>query len=93
MITSLNSKNILLFIKIQFLNAFNGTRKQCKYLLILFLLTMLSNIMGLWSSRREISISDLSLICYASTPQILMHTYSEQWINKNVYENGDFNHD
>ena len=84
---------LLLFIKIQFLNAFNRTRKQCKYLLILFLLTMLSNIMGLWSSRREISISDLSLICYASTPQILMHTYSEQWINKNVYENGDFNHD
>ncbi len=84
---------LLLFIKIQFLNAFNGTRKQCKYLLILFMLTMLSNIMGLWSSRREIIISDLSLICYASTPQILMHTYSEQWINKNVYEDGDFNHD
>ncbi len=84
---------LLLFIKIHFLNTFNGTRKQCRYLLILFLLTMLFNITDLWSSRRQICVSDLSLICYASAPQILMHTYSEQWINQNVYENGDFNHD
>lgn len=83
---------LLLFIKIQFLNAFDGTRKQFRYLMILFLLTMFSNMTGLWSSRRQISISDFSLIYYASAPQIMMHTYSEQWINKNVYEDGDFNH-
>jgi len=44
--------------------------------------------MGLWSSRREISISDLSLICYASTPQILMHTVANRYA---IAEKGEDN--
>ncbi len=84
---------LFIFIKIHFLSIYKNTKSYKKYLMALFLLTMFSNAMGLWASRRQLAVSDIKIIAYSSVPQILTHTYSEKWINSIVYDNGDFKHD
>lgn len=84
---------LLLFIKIHFLSIYKNIPKYRRYLVIMFYLSLLSNLMGVWESRRQLSVSDIRIVAYSSVPQILSHTYSVSWINSNVYDNGDFKHD
>ncbi len=82
---------VLLWVnKIQVFSMFKPTIKYYMYLKIVFLLTMLTNITGLWSIRRQLSVSDLSMIVYSPTPILLNHTYSQKWIDQHVFKDGDF---
>lgn len=83
---------LLLFIKIQFLTIYRQNARFHRYLVILFCLSIFSNLMGLWGSRRQLNISNMGIILYSSLPKILNYTYSEHWINSNVFDNGDFKH-
>ena len=60
-----------------------------KYLKIMFWLMMLSNLMGLWEQRRQLAISDVTMMLCSSSFQVLRHTYDSNWIENNVSEDGD----
>lgn len=77
------------FIKIHFLVHFDGGVRMTRYLKYMFWLVIISNLMGLWSFRREFSISDFSMMSTSSSFEILTHTYDKQWIERNVDEDGD----
>ena len=77
------------FVKVHLLVVYDGSRKMLKYLIVMFWLTMLSNVMGIWGSRRQISISDFPMLFYSSFFHIMSHTYDANWINRNVSEDGD----
>lgn len=77
------------FIKVHLLVVYDGSKKMLKYLVLMFWLTMLSNIMGIWGSRRQISISDFPILFYSSFFHIMNHTYDDNWIHRNVAEDGD----
>jgi hypothetical protein len=80
---------ITLCIKIYFITVYDGTVAMRRSLTLLFIVAMLSNTMALWSSRRQIGISELPCIFYSSSIQILLHNYDKKWIDKNVTENGN----
>lgn len=80
---------MMYFIKISFLKIFDGSKKMVKYLKIMFWLTMISNIMGLWSYRRQFIVSDFPMLLYSSSINILSHTYDSNWIEHNVATDGD----
>ena len=80
---------MIYFVKIHFLKLFDGSRQLLKYLKIMFWLVMVSNLMGLWTLRRQLSISDFPMMFYSSSFQILAHTYDSNWIDRNVSEDGD----
>lgn len=50
---------------------------------------MIGNVLSVWGARRQIEISDYELLLYSTIPQIMSHTYSLQWIDKNVTSDGD----
>lgn len=77
------------FIKVHLLVAYDNTRKMFKYLVVMFWLTMLSNVMGLWGVRRQLAISDFPILFYSSFFHILNHTYDSNWIHQNVSGDGD----
>lgn len=45
---------------------------------------MLSNVVSLWSIRRGLEVSELSLLLYANSYQIISHSYDEVWILNNI---------
>ena len=77
------------FVKIHLLKIFDGSRQMLKYLKIMFWLMMLSNLMGLWGQRRQLAISDVTMMLCSSSFQVLRHTYDSNWIENNVSEDGD----
>lgn len=52
--------------------------------MILFYSAMLSNVVSLWSIRRGLEVSELSLLLYANSYQIISHSYDEVWILNNI---------
>ena len=76
------------FIKVHLLTIYDGSLNFYKHLKIMFWLTMITNIMGLWGSRRQFYISDYHILLYSSSVQILNHTYDSNWINENISEDG-----
>ncbi len=79
-----------LSIKIIFMYSFkdNSLFRKCAY--VLFYLTLLDDGMGIWSCRKELIMSDSNILLYGSFPSIITHSYSEDWLNRNVFEDGDF---
>lgn len=53
--------------------------------LILLVFSFLSSFYGM---RREVSISDMSLLLYGNTYQIISHTYDLNWLRANVNSDG-----
>lgn len=82
---------LFLAIKLYFLRTYNFTRKSYNCLCLLLVLTIFSNMMGVWSSRRQLGISEIEKIILPM-PYILSFSYTESWISNNVFENGDFKH-
>lgn len=81
---------MMYFIKIHILYTYNNSRKFLNYLIIMFWLSMLSNLMGLWAMRRQIYISDFNIMLYSTSLNIFNHTYDNNWIDNNVSEDGSF---
>lgn len=80
---------LLFFIKMLFLTQYDGTQKNLHCIKILFLCVMMGNVLSVWGARRQIEISDYKLLLYSTMPQIMFHTYSPQWIDKNITSDGD----
>lgn len=80
---------LLLFIKMCYLVKYDGEKKKLCYLKIMFFFVMLGNVVNIWGARRQIDVSDYELLFYYTTPQIILHTYSAQWIERNVTSEGD----
>lgn len=76
--------------KILFLRYYqnNHLYKKCKY--ILLFMTIIATLSGLWANRRQWSLGDGHIILHSSFPSIITHTYSRDWINSHIYEDGDF---
>ena len=85
------SSVLFLAVKFYFLRTFNFTKRSFNYLYIIMSLTILLNFMNLWSSRRQLSISEIYNIVLPA-PCILSFSYTDDWISNNVFENGDFKH-
>lgn len=86
------SSVLFLVIKFYFFKYYNYSKKSYYCLVVLFALTMTSNLMGLWSIRRQIEISELDKIILPA-PYIICFSYSDSWVSNNVFDNGDFKHD
>ena len=80
---------LLFFIKMFFLTQYDGTLKNLRCIKVMFLCVMIGNVLSVWGARRQIEISDYELLLYSTIPQIMSHTYSLQWIDKNVTSDGD----
>ena len=80
---------MIYFVKVYFLEIFDGSRQMLKYLKVMFWLVMISNLMGMWGFRRQFAISDFPMMFYSSSFQILAHTYDANWIDDNVSEDGN----
>lgn len=78
-----------LLCKIYILDNFKNRLIEKKMLKLLFLTVTISTLMGIWSQRKELSISDISKLAYQSTFQIITHSYNEKWIDKNISSDGD----
>lgn len=72
-----------------FLTQYDGTLKNLRCIKVMFLCVMIGNVLSVWGARRQIEISDYELLLYSTIPQIMSHTYSLQWIDKNVTSDGD----
>ena len=75
---------LLRLIKVNFLTFYDGSRFMKRNLMILFYSAMLSNVVSLWSIRRGLEVSELSLLLYANSYQIISHSYDEVWILNNI---------
>lgn len=75
---------LLLVMKTYFLSVYDGTRVMRRNLIILFCGAMLSNAVSLWSIRRGLEVSELSMLLYANSYQIMSHSYDETWIANNI---------
>lgn len=80
---------LLFFIKVFFLTQYDGKKRRLCYIKIMFFCVMMGNVINIWGARRQIEISDYKLLLYNTMPQIMLHTYSPQWIDKNVTSDGD----
>ncbi len=80
---------MMYFIKVHLLVAYDNTRRMFKCLVVMFWLTMLSNVMGLWGFRRQLAVSDFPILLYSTSFHILNHTYDSNWIDQNVSGDGD----
>ena len=72
-----------------FLTQYDGRKKSLSYIKIMFFCVMVGNTLSIWGARRQIEISDYKLLLYNIMPQIMFHTYTDQWIDKNVTSEGD----
>ncbi len=80
---------LLLFIKMSVLYFYDYSKRSKLYLKILCLAVIFGNCMSVWSIRRQIEISDYSILLYSTAPQIICHTYDNKWINTHILPNGD----
>lgn len=80
---------LLFFIKMFFLTQYDGRKKSLSYIKVMFFCVMMGNALNIWGARRQIEISDYKLLLYNTMPQIMFHTYTDQWIDKNVTSEGD----
>ena len=53
-------------------------------------MVIIMDVMNLWAKRREIAVSDMSMLATSTSISILNHTYTEAWINRNINAYGDF---
>ena len=76
------------FVKIHLLKIFDGSRQMLKYLKIMFWLMMLSNLMGLWGQRRQLAISDVTMmLCSGGGARCdygALNYFTEFWASDNT---------
>lgn len=85
---------VLLYgIKMFLLYSYDNSIMSKRYLHVLFMCMIISNMTELWGVRRQLSISREKQLFCSSSIGILTNHYSEEWIDDNVYESGDFKHD
>lgn len=85
---------LLLFnIKIYCLINYTRTVSFRNAVIWLCCFSIFSNILGLWSTRRQLCVSNIEKVFYSSSIQCLSHTYDKEWIRDNVYADGNFKHD
>ena len=85
---------VLLYgIKMFLLYSYDNSIMSKRYLYVLFMCMIISNMTELWGVRRQLSISREKQLFCSSSIGILTNHYSEEWIDDNVYESGDFKHD
>ncbi len=75
---------------IHILYYYKETTRYWNCIRIMFYCQVLSIIMGAWTIRRQLAISDISHIAYQSTFQVFMHTYDAKWLDNFVFKDGDF---
>lgn len=77
-----------LYLKVFILSSFDGSPRMIRSLKVFFICTIMFSVLNTWSYRRQIFVSDYSLLFTSTSLGILCHTYPESWINKNVDEIG-----
>lgn len=79
---------MVLAIKVFFLKNFKDTKILNNILGWLLILSIVSQIMGIWNCRRQLSISRESQLIYMPSFMILTNTYEMEWIRYNVDSEG-----
>ena len=77
-------------IKVFYLNNFKNIKLFNKTLNMLFVLSVVSILMGFWNCRRQLSISRESQLVYTPSLLILTNTYDMKWIISNIDDEGGF---
>lgn len=81
---------LALFLKIFLLRHYDGNSiTMRKYIHLLFCLTLILDGMNIWAKRHELSISDMPMLSYSTSFQVLTHTYSDKWVDRNITPAGD----
>lgn len=81
---------LTIILKIFLIEHFQDTIIMQKYLKALIIMVIIMDVMNLWAKRREIAVSDMSMLATSTSISILNHTYTEAWINRNINAYGDF---
>lgn len=76
-------------LKIFFLSHLVKVPKMAKQLSVLFVMIIMLDIMNLYGNWRQISISDMHMLAYKTSFQIIGHTYSPSWVDKNISSVGE----
>lgn len=79
---------VMMSIKIVFMRSFDGSYLMIKYIRLLFLVVLFSNIMEVWTYRRQLLIGDFYKLTYSTSFNILSHSYSDVWISNHIDERG-----
>lgn len=90
---TINGRFLIVFFynfKMLFLKYYENNKffRKCKYILLILVIS--SIVSDLWSNRRQWNLGDGQMIFYSSCPTILMHSYTERWIDQRVSGDGDF---
>jgi hypothetical protein len=80
---------LTMMLKIYLLKHFQKENKMKKYLFVIFSLVILLDFMNIWAKRHEISVSDMSVLATSTSITILQHSYSDNWVDKNITSRGD----
>lgn len=81
--------SLCFFLKVSYLLTLQKSFRYLKQISILFYLSIMLDLMNIYGNWRQISISDMSILTYKTSFQILGHSYSDSWINNNITERGD----
>lgn len=76
-------------LKVFFLSHFVKVPKMSKQLSLLLVVIIMLDIMNLYGNWRQISISDMPMLAYKTSFQIIGHTYSSGWVDKNISSVGE----
>lgn len=79
---------ILLFLADMLLR-FYPVLSKIRMLNLIFCFVLFSFLANIYSSKRQLEISCEYKLLYSSFPVLLLNTYSENWINRNISEDGD----
>lgn len=77
------------FLKYYFFRSYTNTTSMRRYLSLLLCLTIILDGMNLWAQRREISVSDMSLLFAGTSYSVLTHQYTDNWFSRNITELGE----
>ncbi len=78
-----------MMMKFFFISHFDGKRYMRKFMYSLLIMIIALDVMNIWARKRELSISDMSILTYSTSFHVLTHTYSDSWIDRNITTAGD----
>lgn len=78
-------------IKIYILLIFTYNRSFFKLMKLVALTVLVTSLMDLWATRRQIDISDMGLLFTSSSYGIMTHTYDYGWLHSNINNDGGIN--
>ena len=77
------------FLKFYFFRHYDNSFNMKKIFIVLVWMTLVLDVMNIWAKRREVSVSDMSLLATSTSYTVLTHEYTYRWFSQNVTDLGE----